>query len=99
MNGPLSAIVFFSTGPSKEDFFDEVHRRKTVERGIESILANIRGVRLIQANNFACTASLSGKPEAILQLRDYVDHQALGTVEFDAFEAPALRATATERRP
>jgi hypothetical protein len=92
MSGPQSAMVFFSTGESKEAFFDADRRRETVERGVQSILSNIEGIHIVRANDFSCTVSVTGNPEAIVRLQDYVKHEALGTVELSVFEQPAFRA-------
>ncbi len=91
-----SAIIFFSTGASKEDFFNDVLRRETLNRGVESILSNVEGIRIVRANDFSCTASVAGNSDAILRLKQFVDQTELGSVEFDAFEVPAFRAAGGE---
>lgn len=90
MNGPRSAIVFFSYG-EPNDASDDVVRQQALAHGIDAINANVMGLRVIQANGFSCTVSVIGSPESILQLKTFVTEAALGEVEFDVFEKPAFR--------
>jgi hypothetical protein len=90
MNGPRSAIVFFSHREANEASNDAVRQQK-LAHGIDAILSNVAGLRVMQANDFSCTVSVIGNPESILQLKTFVADAALGAVEFDVFEKPAFR--------
>jgi hypothetical protein len=98
MISPRSAIVFFATGDSEELALDLGHRSSTLERGVEAILTNVKGLRVVNSNEFSCTASLQGPPHAIVELRDFVRTRALGAVEMDVFEKPAVRAAQSHRK-
>ncbi len=90
MNGPRSAIVFFSHREANEPS-DEAVRQQKLAHGIDAILSNVAGLRVMQANDFSCTVSVIGNPDSILQLKTFVTDAALGAVEFDVFEKPAFR--------
>jgi hypothetical protein len=91
MNGPRSAIVFFSQTDANNAFAEDVARKQTLVHGIETILANVSGLRVMQSNDFSCTVSVMGNPESILRLKDFVADAALGSVELEVFEKPAFR--------
>ncbi len=91
MNGPRSAIVFFSHDDANEAFAGDALRKKTLDHGIETILAHVSGLRVMQSNDFSCTVSVIGNPESILRLKDFVTDTALGSVELEVFEKPAFR--------
>lgn len=78
-----SAIVFFSVHPDREKFYDATLRRSVLERRISEILDRVEGLRLVKKIDFACAASVIGTSDAINRLRDFVQSQALGTVETD----------------
>ncbi len=92
MNSGRSAIVFFSTGPSDEQSLDLGHRQEIVDRGLEAILSNIEGISLVTANKLSSTASVTGAPDVILRLNQFVEQESLGHIELDAFK-PAFRAS------
>ncbi|MBN8625198.1 MAG: hypothetical protein J0M17_06905 [Planctomycetes bacterium] len=97
MNPTRSAMVVFSTGPDRELFFDDVRRRSALERGIETILARIQGIRLVTKSDFACTATVVGSSDAIADLKALMQAEALGSVETDVYEKPAFRAAGSRR--
>ena len=92
MNSNSSAMVVFSVGSDRSDFFNEQLRQATLERGVATILARIEGLRLITSSKFACTASVTGPLDAIEKLEKFVEDESLGAVEREVFEKPAMRA-------
>jgi hypothetical protein len=90
MNGPRSAIVFFSY-PDADDEKEDAVRQQTLARGTDEILANVPGLRVMQSNNLSCTLSVVGNSESISHLKSFVTDRALGAIELEVFEKPAFR--------
>ena len=53
MNGPRSAIVFFSY-PDADDEKEDAVRQQTLARGTDEILANVPGLRVMNDHQVTC---------------------------------------------
>lgn len=82
----------FGNALDEEQFFDDVLRRATLERGVEAIVKRFPVLRVLNRNVTACSASVFGSAESIESLVDYVDTNKLGDVLVDSAKTPAVRA-------
>jgi hypothetical protein len=93
-NCSTSAIVFFGKGLSNEEYrrlaFDG-GLEAMLENGINNITSHVEELRLINKVRLACMATFHGSPDAIQQLKEYVEKEGIGGVSLDAYR-PAVRA-------